>query len=161
VHGALRRAARGRSPGLSYRGDRGAGEPGSRGDGQVELAAGFRSSIPPAPLPPRERRARHHQQVPAPPLRFGDQWTVRVAVADPPETNAWQGGSVWEFAVVGASSEQVIVEARPSGSRDSAPVTLVLDPASGGLVRSRVVVPSNYGPKMIDRQHAPDRPQRV
>jgi len=81
---------------------------------------------------------------------------VRSALPDAPD--AWQPDEAWQFAVTGVRDDQVVIEARPLGSRDEAPVTLLLDPHNGTMLRSRVVVPSNYGPKMIDERYDLGKP---
>jgi len=81
---------------------------------------------------------------------------VRSAVPDAPD--AWQPDEAWQFTVTGVRDDQAVVEARPLGSQNEAPVTLLLDPHTGTMVRSRVVVPSNYGPKMIDERYDAGKP---
>jgi hypothetical protein len=81
-----------------------------------------------------------------------------VRSAFPEAHGPWQEAEAWQFTAVGVRADQVAVEARPAGSRRDAPVMLLIDPATGGLLRSRVAVPAKYGPKLIERHYEPARP---
>jgi len=93
----------------------------------------------------------------APPIRFGDSWTVVVRSKAPEEEETPNQGAAWHFTAVGVRDDQIAVEARPVGTQ-AEPVTLLIDPRTGMMIRSRVVVPSNDGPKMIDRHYEPGHP---
>ena len=145
---------------------------GALGAGAVALGAvwvstvngssrGKAAAVPPAPAPavaPAAAAPADGQAVRAPELRFGDSWTVIVQAAHPEDDGAWQTEEAWQFTVTGVRADQTVVEARRAGSSGIAPVTLLLDPSSGTLRRSRVVLPANFGPKMVDREYQADQP---
>jgi hypothetical protein len=84
-----------------------------------------------------------------------------VRSALPQVADAWQPDDAWQFTAIGARPDEVIVEARPLRRPDAEPVTVMIDPQSGALLRSRVVVPANFGPKLIDRSHDAAQPGLV
>src|SRR5262249_41355379 len=97
----------------------------------------------------------------APEIRVGDRWLVMVRAELPQEAGAWLPDDAWQFVAVGVQPDQVVVEARPVRRPDADPVTLIIDPRSGALVRSGVVVRANFGRKMIDRSHDAGQPGLV
>lgn len=118
------------------------------------------AAVPPAPAPPAAVAPADPAgpALRAPELHFGDSWTVIVQGAHPEDDGAWLPHEAWRFTVTGVREDQAVVEGRPVGSSGQAPVTLLLDPRSGTLRRSRVVLPANFGPKMVDREYQPSQP---
>jgi hypothetical protein len=129
----------------------------ARGHGSLDASA-------PAPTPADQARSpsqRTGEQFRPATIRFGDSWTVLVYSTQPAPDEERLPAEAWRFTAVGVRPDQIAVQARRIGSRDDAPVTLLLDPGSGSLLRSRVAVPASLGPRIIDRQHDPSKPALV